>query len=1256
MALIKFNAEGGFNNAVVTTANSFTSGGTPLQATSGTAVVYSADTAAHGDMSMKFSGSANSYVDFDAGTTGSSNVGAFRFYMYLTAYPTTTATIANGMNSGGNLNTVFFLTPTGTINFRGSGTPTLAHTGTVPLPLNQWVRIEYRYQNSSGQWYFDWYIGDSTTPEETVYLSISGMNAGQATGLRVGRISGASTGWNMYVDDLAVRTGGLTYEPIGPEIPTPHTSFKSNNADGGAHNVTVTTANSGGDSGDAFNAVSGTTVFTNSLRRGTTGFGYDMRGAQATRYFTYSLGTVSKAAVRFYIYKSAASASTPNFVNFYSGTTPIYRLYISAEKMASVINPSATLTTEGTVNMPLSKWVRVEVMVDLDNDQYIWAMYDGDSTVPVEKVVKASDFGGVTSIDQLHIGNTSTSRNINGVIDDIKVGIGGNALVGPPPPIVYEPTTIYSNDFSSGWGPSWTITGSSAASGGWGQLTTSASSTAYTRAHLSGMTDESDTDFYHRFYLSDFTSGFQRETAYINGDSGGTGTPTNGYVLTYTFSQSAAGGEIEFFRISGGSALRLQQLQNQLMDQQNASQPYNLRIQREGSVVRYKTWLGYGTEPAEWWYEYTDASPLPAGKVGIANRNVTDNAARTVYVDDVVVIAPREASETTTVSTTVSESYAVRAAVSGSISEAFSVRSQVSTTRAETYAVRTTVVDTVAETYGVRTSVAGSIQETYSLRASTSNIRTDNWGVKSQVTSDISEAFYIRSVVAATNSETYAVREQVEAVVSETYDTEATASVSKVVQERYAVRTSASVSRSESYGVRVPVEATNGALWAVQGLVEAIATEQYAVRLQVTDTTTEQYAVRSRVTATRSEQFAVEPAPITLSNTAEGGTHAVIVTAGNSGGASGTAFSTVVGSGFSYSNAFANTGTLSYRYQGGSGVTRSGGLLSAGEGSTIASARAYIYLPTLPSTTNYLINISADPANLIGAALAISSTGKLGIAMNTGGATAIGDVTMPTNTWIRVEYYYNSAAGNAVARWYLGHDTQHQDSVVEIGTPENTNLTGAFFGKFLNTQPTSLFYMDNVAFRAYSGVAPGPVPHPVTSTVSEVYGVRTRTEVASQSALWAVRERTLGSVTERYGVRRHIIDTVTERYGIRVPVSTTLAEEFGVRVFSDVAVVTNSWDVDAQVQALISDSWNVDARVTKIIDTRWRVLGPFQAHRVKMSVGTHNSRTSIPVNTGTGKLGTIEATAATVSGSTAQATIHRNTHRVDLPATEIIGE
>jgi hypothetical protein len=202
------------NLAPTSTDPYVTANASPHTAGTGTAV-YSNAHAAHGSLSSLYNSGASAgtaYVEIT--TTLSAQTAYARASYYLPALPAAATQVSlMQVNNAANTQAVgkVFLNPSGTLNFvTGAGNQ---YAMAVALPTSQWVRIELSVSpnivnsaaNASAT--VTWYLGDSTTPQESKTFTGMSIGTGPASApanFYFGLLSATgNNNYQAYVDDIA---------------------------------------------------------------------------------------------------------------------------------------------------------------------------------------------------------------------------------------------------------------------------------------------------------------------------------------------------------------------------------------------------------------------------------------------------------------------------------------------------------------------------------------------------------------------------------------------------------------------------------------------------------------------------------------------------------------------------------------------------------------------------------------------------------------------------------------------------------------------------------------------------------------------------------------------------------------------------------------------------------------------------------------------------------------------------------------------
>ena len=244
---------------------------------------------------------------------------------------------------------------------------------------------------------------------------------------------------DLLVDDLALSSAGY----IGPAIPWYPRPFLFNSLEGIASGTTVTQANSGLASGDAFDGTvsSGTlTADSTYAAHGANSLHVKTAGASTFSYAWWSTslslaGTTGKIWFRYYMYLAANPAADDIVLAHCSDSghaTIIAFMRVLATGKLRVFNAASgtVLTTTNTV--PLNQWFRVEGFIATNGSnsggQYELKLFStADSVTPTETQTSAAtqNFGTTVAWSTMFGTDTSTASTIEFWMDDLAVSTDG---------------------------------------------------------------------------------------------------------------------------------------------------------------------------------------------------------------------------------------------------------------------------------------------------------------------------------------------------------------------------------------------------------------------------------------------------------------------------------------------------------------------------------------------------------------------------------------------------------------------------------------------------------------------------------------------------------------------------------------------------------------------------------------------------------------------------------------------------------------
>lgn len=181
-------------------------------------------------------------------------------------------------------------------------------------------------------------------------------------------------------------------------------------------------------------------------------------------------------------------------------------------------------------------------------------------------------------------------------------------------------------------------------------------------------------------------------------------------------------------------------------------------------------------------------------------------------------------------------------------------------------------------------------------------------------------------------------------------------------------------------------------------------------------------------------------AAIIRANNAEGGSDGTTVTVGNSGGSSGDAFSSIVGTGLTFSNLVVGAGSLSYRTANASVYAVYSGLGAL----THWTLKARVYFANVSATQGV---VYAKESGGDYTSLEYSGSSRLWRVRGTGG-TLSGSVQLTAGTWYDIEL---SCAGSNTNTARIYNTSGTLLDTITFGNTVTVNLDEAWFGSFVAT-------------------------------------------------------------------------------------------------------------------------------------------------------------------------------------------------------------
>jgi hypothetical protein len=228
----------------------------------------------------------------------------------------------------------------------------------------------------------------------------------------------------------------------------------------------------------------------------------------------------------------------------------------------------------------------------------------------------------------------------------------------------------------------------------------------------------------------------------------------------------------------------------------------------------------------------------------------------------------------------------------------------------------------------------------------------------------------------------------------------------------------------------------------------------------------------------------------TYSNNFDGGTDGIGVSVANSGGASGTAPTTVFGTGLLFEADAAFQGGMGARVAAGSY-----GALQYTISCTALAVKMYFKVSATPATSDlYLSRVHTGGTRLF--SVHANTAGKLRVS-DASGTTGVFTAAsaLVADTWYRLEYYITAGASNTTGSikfaYYLGNsttpvETVYTNNAANVGTAQT--FTSLYMGKYSASGETVDLdaFSFNDAATDLIGVAAGAPPTVTTPAIQNV--------------------------------------------------------------------------------------------------------------------------------------------------------------------------
>lgn len=231
------------------------------------------------------------------------------------------------------------------------------------------------------------------------------------------------------------------------------TGAASNTLEGGTAGTTVTSANSGGTSGDAFDVVTigfgNTVTYSSTAAHGSDGVNLTTSGGGlANVAWTATVGSLTTHYGRLYLYTSANPPANVRIFTATGGGSLRGSIQLGSNGKLRTFDANNSLVATTTNTIPLSTWIRVEwkvVGAPGTGGSFAMKYYSSkDNTTPTETLSNTGlNTGG--SVDTYKFGTTTSVSNTNLTMDDLAISqtaypgpaVGYYNEVGADSPVAY---------------------------------------------------------------------------------------------------------------------------------------------------------------------------------------------------------------------------------------------------------------------------------------------------------------------------------------------------------------------------------------------------------------------------------------------------------------------------------------------------------------------------------------------------------------------------------------------------------------------------------------------------------------------------------------------------------------------------------------------------------------------------------------------------------------------------------------------------
>lgn len=229
-----------------------------------------------------------------------------------------------------------------------------------------------------------------------------------------------------------------------------------NTAEGQASGTALTVGNSGGSSGDAFNAITlvgtGTILFDSAQKmHGTKSYHVQAPVGTDTAKISYTIASTPSAALCFYMRLNSLPGAGHDIGQLRASAATGGKVGISTLNKLTVSTMSGVLLSTFATALVAGTWYRIELQVipgtTSSNGTIAGAYYLGDSTTAQDTAYSsASVDAGIVPLIQCIVGKLGVTNTLDAHFDEISWNPGSTSPIGPTPQL---PTAVLSTSLTN---------------------------------------------------------------------------------------------------------------------------------------------------------------------------------------------------------------------------------------------------------------------------------------------------------------------------------------------------------------------------------------------------------------------------------------------------------------------------------------------------------------------------------------------------------------------------------------------------------------------------------------------------------------------------------------------------------------------------------------------------------------------------------------------------------------------------------------